>query len=67
MSKIKAGQVHTAGSEALIVELENQTHRGNFEILVCGAKLGIEQARHLAEVLGSAADKAEILNAAVGE
>jgi hypothetical protein len=63
MSKIKAGQVHTAGHEVIAVELENQTSRGNFEILLCGAKLGIEQARHL---LTSAADKAEVLDAAVG-
>lgn len=67
MSKIKAGQVHTAGQETIAVELENQTQRGNFEVLICGKHLGIEQARHLADVLTSAANKAEILDAAVGE
>ena len=67
MSKIKAGQVHTAGHEVIAVELENQTTRGNFEILVCGKSLGIEQARHLSALLTSAADKAEVLDAAVGE
>lgn len=66
MSKIKAGQVHTAGHEVIAVELENQTSRGNFEIVICGLSLGIEQARNLSQVLAVAADKAEILDAAVG-
>lgn len=65
MAKIKAGKVNTATADAISVFLENQTESGNFEVVMGGSRLGIDQARQLAAVLTSAADKAEILDAAV--
>jgi hypothetical protein len=65
MAKIKAGTVHTAGSEAVTVTVENSTSAGAFEVCFLGQRLGIEQARRLSEILTSGADKAEILDAAM--
>jgi hypothetical protein len=63
---IKAGTVHTSGSETITVQIENQSERGNFEVLILGQRLNADQARQLAGVLTSAADKVEILDAAIG-
>lgn len=65
MAKIKAGQVHTAGTDAAPVHIENTTERGGFEVHLLGKTFKPEQARKLAEILTSAADKAEILDAAM--
>lgn len=65
MSKIKAGQVHTATAQVIGVHLENATERGNFHVHLGESRLEISQARHLSELLATAADKAEILDAAV--
>lgn len=67
MPKIKAGQAHTSGADTAIVHIENTTERGAFEVHVLGKQFKPEQARKLAEVLTSAADKAEILDAAMVE
>jgi hypothetical protein len=66
MAKIKAGTVPTAGIESVTVEIENGTARGRFEIHMLGQKMTPEQSRQLADVLTSAADKAEIFEAAIG-
>lgn len=65
MAQIKAGTVHTAGTEAITVTIENSTSAGAFEVCVLGQRLGVDQARRLAEILNSGADKAEILDAAM--
>jgi hypothetical protein len=65
MATIKAGTVYTAGADAVTVTVENSTSAGAFEVCMLGQRLGIDQARKLAEVLASGADKAEILDAAM--
>jgi hypothetical protein len=66
MAKIKAGQSHTATSEVIQVHVENASERGGFHVHMGASKLEPDQARHLAAILTDAADKAEILEAAVG-
>jgi len=65
MAKIKAGIAHTQAADSIPVHIENATERGNFEIHAAGHRLSADQARHLAELLTGAADKAEILDAAI--